>query len=438
MKMNGKIKITVVFVLLFPVTLGLMAQKNRKKRTQRERSPQQELIYDNINYLPAIKSVLLHPVSQENSLPVIELHSDDQLALAFDDLRGDVRNYYFNIEHCDAAWQPSRLSPLEYAEGFNEGRIMEYQRSVNTLQPYTHYRAQFPTDNLRPKLAGNYLLKVYEDADKQRLVLTRKFYVLAPLMSVAAQLVPSMEVSRRGTNQKLNLVVNTGGLTVNNPYQDIKVLVKQNQRPDIQQWVTTPVFVRNTELTYNKQNTLDFGGGNEFRYIDLRSLRLASERVANISIDSAVRVTLVPDENYGTASYASVFDENGNFFIRNQDKTDAATESDYIWVTFTLADDAVRDGSVYIVGGFNNYMRDESGRMTYDSTERRWQATLLLKQGLYDYEYVHVDDSGNINPTFSSGNHFETNNTYEILVYNRRQGTTWDELVGYSQISTQP
>ncbi|MBK1440466.1 DUF5103 domain-containing protein [Parapedobacter sp. ISTM3] len=424
----------VVLAVLLHIGLGIAAQKPKKKRVQRERSPQQELRYDNVNYLPVIKTVQLFPVEQENALPVIELHSNEQLTLAFDDLRADVRNYYFSIEHCDANWTPSRLSPLEYAEGFNEERVREYQPSVNTLQPYTHYRVNFPTDNIRPKLAGNYLLKVYEDADKSRLIITRRFYVLAPLMAITPQLVPSPDVSKRNKNQKLNLNVNTGGLTVNNPYQDVKILVMQNQRPDVQQWLTTPLFVSNKELTYTDNKTLDFGGGNEFRYIDLRSLRLASERVASIRIDSTASVELVPDNNYKDATYASVFDENGAFFIRNQDKANADTESDYISVTFTLEDKAVADGSVYVVGGFNNYVQEASNRMVYDTLQRAWQCTLLLKQGLYDYEYVHVSTSGAINTSFSSGNHFETNNTYQILVYNRRQGTTWDELAGYAEV----
>ncbi len=427
-------KLLPITVLLF-VCLGTMAQKQKKQRNKRERTPQQDLIYDNTNYLPAIKSVLFHPVGQESTLPVIELHTDDQLTLAFDDLRGDVRNYYLSMEHCDADWKPSRLSPLEYAEGFNEERIINYAPSVNTLQPYTHYHVDFPTRNIKPKLAGNYLLKVYEDADKRRLIISRRFYVLAPLMMVSPQLVPSVDVAKRRSNQKINIRVNTGGLTVNNPYQDIRILVMQNQRPDVQQWLTTPHFVNDNELSYNENKTLDFSGGNEFRYFDLRSLRLASERVANIKTDSAVHVDLVADEHYRDAAYASTFDENGNFFIRNQDKADANTESDYVWVNFSLVDESPTDGTVYVVGSFNNYIRGETNEMTYDAAAKAWRCSILLKQGLYDYDYVQVNPSGVVDVSFSGGNHFETGNTYQVLVYNRRPGTTWDELAGFAEIS---
>ena len=339
------------------------------------------------------------------------------------------------MEHCDADWKPSRLSPLEYAEGFNEERIVDYASSVGTVQSYTHYRVTFPTRNIKPKLAGNYLLKVYEDADKSRLVLSRRFYVLAPLMMVTPQLGPSPDVAQRNHNQKINLEVNTGGLTVNNPYQDVRILAMQNQRPDITEWLTTPQFVNNNELSYNDNRTLDFGGGSEFRYFDLRSLRLASERVTDIRLDSTIHVYLMADENEKQAAYASTFDENGQFFIRNQDKADADTESDYAWVTFSLNDADATEGTIYVVGAFNNYTCNESNRMTYNAASQVWECTILLKQGLYDYTYIHVDPTGNIDVSFADGNHFETNNTYQLLVYNRRPGTTWDELVGFAEIN---
>ena len=423
----------IILSLLFCVSAS--AQKRKKKRASRERTPQQELVYNNINYLDAIKSVQFYPVDEENAFPVIELHSDDQLLVAFDDLRGDVRNYYFSMEHCDADWKPSRLSPLEYAEGFNEERIVDYESSVGTLQSYTHYQVTFPTRNIKPKLAGNYLLKVYEDADKSRLIFSRRFYVLAPLMMVTPQLGPTPDVAKRNSNQKINLEVNTGGLTVNNPYQDVRILAMQNQRPDIIEWLTTPRFVNNNELSYNDNRTLDFGGSNEFRYFDLRSLRLATERVADIRLDSAVYAYLVTDEYDDQAAYASTFDENGHFFIRNQDKADANTESDYAWVTFSLNDEGATDGDIYVVGAFNNYNRNTTNKMTYDAASQTWKCTLLLKQGLYDYTYVRIDPSGEADVSFTNGNHFETNNTYQILVYNRRPGTTWDELVGFAEIS---
>lgn len=428
-------KKTAILLLLILLTITAFAQ--RRKRERQERSPRQELVYDNHQYLPSIKSVRLFPAQQENALPVIDLHGTEQLHLSFDDLRADVRNFFFSIEHCTADWQPSRLNQLEYAHSFNEDRILDFTSSVNTLQAYTHYRVSFPSENVRPKLAGNYLLKVYEDADKSRLLLTRKFYVVTPIITASAQLIPSTNVARRLQNQKINLTVSTANITINNPYQDIKIRVMQNQRPDLDEWLGAPQFVSDQSLIYNDTKTLDFGGSNEFRFVDLRSMRLASERVAAIAIDSAVRVRLHPDEDLSQYSYGSLFDEDGAFFIRNQDKADADSESEYAHVRFMLKDPQRANGGVYIVGAFNQYRYTDENKMSYDPASQAWTASLLLKQGLYDYEYSYVDTDGTIHPTAFSGNHFQTGNIYQILVYVRRPGTTWDELLGYTQLSTE-
>lgn len=438
---------------VFLIASSSFAQRgDRPKRTQRsqqERSLRQELRYDNHAYLPHIRTIAFHPEGQESGFPVIYMGQGDRLSLFFDDLRGDVRNFYFSIEHCSADWQPSGLSPLEYAEGFNEDRIDTYRPSIGTLQPYTTYQVEIPSKQVRPKLPGNYLLKVYEDADKRRLILTRRFYVVAPAIDVDAILRPSTDHTRRATHQKLDLTLRTGVQSIPNPHQDLRVVVLQNQRPDVREVVRKPSFISDNEIRYHDSRTLDFPGGNEFRYVDLRSLRLASERMADLWTDSLVHVRLTVDENRSGQVYGSVFDEDGAFFIRNLDRPDAVEEADYAQVTFLLkGGPAPTDvaGDVYVVGGFNAYQRTEENRLDYREDTGLWEVTLPLKQGLYDFDYVYVprsdgghatdDTSLGIQPFRFSGSHYQTGNRYQILVYYRRPGTTWDEIRGFRELST--
>ncbi|MGJ1198492.1 DUF5103 domain-containing protein [Sphingobacterium spiritivorum] len=431
--MNKCIALGVVFFLIAGICYG--QKKKKKKDNDSDRSPKQELIYDNINYLPTIQSVQLYPGTAESTLPVIDLEQKNQLLLSFDDLRADIRNFYFSIEHCDANWMPSRLSPLEYAEGFNEGRIDNYSSSKATFQPYTNYQVNFPDEYVGPKLPGNYLLKVYEDADKSRLILTRKFYVIRKLMSLSAKVTPSTIVSLRNKNQKLDVFVKTGAVTVTNPQRDLRVVALQNQRTDNMMSLSDPMFAGGSEINYNNSQTLDFKGNNEFRYVDLRSLKLGSERVSSIRIDSLVRVDLHPDEDNSTSTYASTFDENGKFYIRNMDQREATLEGDYAQVTFSLKTDQTVKGDIYIVGGFNNYQRTSAGKLHYNENLKLWQVVLPLKQGLYDYEYVLQDPSGKVITDAFSGSFYQTGNNYQILLYNRKIGTFWDELLGFGEVS---
>lgn len=115
------------------------AQKKEKKRVRMERSPEQDLRYEDVNYLPVIKSVQFYHAKEEQSLPLMTLGGGDQFFLSFDDLRADNRTYYYTIEHCTSDWRSSNLSTIEYIDGLTEDRLYDYKSSVNTLQAYTHY-----------------------------------------------------------------------------------------------------------------------------------------------------------------------------------------------------------------------------------------------------------------------------------------------------------
>ncbi len=421
--------------LVFFCLCDVQAQKRKKTRQYIEQSPEQTLVYDNKNYLPHIRTVEFYPTGKENQLPIYVLGSSEQLLLSFDDLRGDVRTYFFSIEHCDADWVPSRLNALDYAIGYNEDRIDDYKVSQGTLQPYTHYVCHFPNEYIAPKVAGNYLLKVYEDADKSRLIITRKFYVVRPLIQVESAISPSLQANKRLTNQKLNINLRTSALTINNPHRDIQLHVFQNQRYDNKMVLTQPMFIGNHEIKYNGNETLDFFGNNEFRYTDLRSTKSASGQVRELKLDTAVNVILFTDDDHGTSTYANTYDENGKFFIRNLDYSDVETQSDYAHVRFSLQTNQQVQGKIYVVGGFNNFERTPENQLVYRKDSGLWEVTLMLKQGLYDYEYVLETPDGQVVTDAFSDTFYATGNDYLILVYHRRIGTYWDEILGIGTVS---
>lgn len=432
--MMFKIKFLAILVILLPLSLHVNAQKKKKKRITIEQSPRQELVYDNVNYIDAIKTVQLATAGKENQLPIYTMGDAESLVLSFDDLRGDVRDYYYSIEHCNADWKPSRLSVLDYAEGYNEDRIVDFKQSQGTTRHYTHYKTRFPNEYVKPKVAGNFLLKVYEDADKARLVLTRRFYVLKPLVVVGTEILSSSLAKNRLSNQKLNVTIKTG-LTISNPHQDIQIHVMQNQRPDNMMILRTPMFIGTGEIKYNNSESLDFLGNNEFRYADLRSFKGGSGQIKEIQMDSLMHITLFTDEDNRDKTYATTYDENGKFYIRNLDYDNADISGDYAEVEFSLHTTPEVSGEIYLVGGYNNYQQTPENKLKYNPATQKWTVKQQLKQGLYDYEYVLVTADGKTVTDAFSGSHFQTGNDYQILVYYRRTGTYWDELLGVGNAS---
>lgn len=400
-------------------------------------SAQQSYVYDDKAYIPAIKSVQLYPLGKEGVLPVVALRSTEQLLLSFDDISGQSRNLNYTIEHCDSQWQPSRISSSEYLQTFTEDRLTNYRYSAGVRQKYVHYEQIFPNQNITPKLSGNYLLKVYEyDATKP--ILTRRFYVVNSRVSISGDVVVSPNTALRETNQKLNFQLDYGNLMVQNPYSDIRVLVTQNARPQPSAWNVKPNFVRGQQLIYNDVSTNDFPGGNEFRHFDTRSLRLNSDRIDRIYRDTANIVMLLTDHPRDKVNFTFQYDNNGKFFIFNQDGRDSRTDADYAYIYFSLAANKTsKDGSVYIVGQFNNYQLNAESKLEFDDLSNRFYTRLYLKQGVYDFEYVWVDAATNKpDLTYLEGNHFETENDYQLLVYYKPAGARWEELVGYRVLNT--
>ncbi|TCD08566.1 DUF5103 domain-containing protein [Pedobacter frigidisoli] len=394
-------------------------------------------VNENKIYLPNIKTVLCYNNTKEQSLPVIQLNSSETIAFSFDDLLAGTKNYWYTIEHCTSDWQTSRISTIDYLQGFDSDRIIDYRYSSNTTRKYTHYELTLPNTQIQPKIGGNYILKVYLDGDKKLPVISQRFYIVDNQIAVAAEVTNSFQVADRNSKQKINFTLNHA-IPIANPYQDLKAFVMQNFNSNTAQINTKPSFVRPNQLVYNDLSTNDFWGDNEFRKFDTRSLRFKGDNVKDIYRDNeSVNVMLFHDAPRNNGAFANQYDENGNFFIRNTDGRDDKTEAEYMGILFTLnAPAPSANGDAYVVGRFNNYTLGKENKLLYDAGRKQFYANIMLKQGLYDYEYVWLN---NETKTAESqpfeGSFFQTENSYQILVYYRRPGARWETLMGYTNLS---
>lgn len=392
---------------------------------------------ENKIYLANVKTVLCYNSKKEQSIPVIMLNSSETINFSFDDLLGGTKNYWYTVEHCTSDWQTSRISTLDYLQGFDNDRIINYRYSSNTARKYTHYELTLPNTQVQPKIGGNYVLKVYLDGDKNQPVISQRFYILDNQLAVAAEVTNSMQVVDRNSKQKINFTINHT-FAIPNPYQDLKAVVMQNFNSNTSIINTRPSFVRPNQLVYNDLNTNDFPGNNEFRKFDTRSLRFKGDNVKDIYRDNeSVSVMLFPDAPRNTGAFANQYDENGNFFIRNTDGRDDKTEAEYMGVLFTLNAPAPgANGDAYVIGRFNNFTLSKENKLIYDAGRKQFYANLMLKQGLYDYEYAWFNNNTKTLGSQSfEGSFFQTENSYQIFVYYRRPGARWETLVGYTNLS---
>lgn len=400
-------------------------------------------VFEEKVFNPSIRSVLLYRSGAELTPPIINYNSDEKLTFSFDDLNGGYVSYQYTFIHCNADWTPTDLWQNEYLSGYTEDYIRNYKTSFNTLQPYTNYSVEIPNENIRFKIPGNYILKVFPDGDPDHPFITKKFFVVDKNVVVNSSVKQATDINKRFSHHEVLFTVSHPQFKIDQPYTNLKVVVLQNNRWDNAKTNIPPLMIRDGELDYGyTDGTIEFEAGNEFRYFDMKSIRSSNERIRSIEIrnDSYI-VDLSHDLRRAFKPYISDQDINGKFLLKSDDATDVTDEGEYAWVNFFISfETPLVGGTMFVTGQFNDWKYDESitpdkGRMKYNFARQGYEARVLLKQGYYNYLYAYVDDKSGV-PDFTQaeGNHSETVNEYAILVYYREQGSRFDNLVAYEII----
>jgi len=401
---------------------------------------QSALLYEDMIYDPHVQTVQLIKSGTLYSFPIMDLSKPEEpLLLSFDILDKPQLDLQYTIIHCSADWQPSKLFTNDYLDGSPYESVINFNPSFNTIQHYYHYWLYVPGNYMRPKISGNYLLKVYLADNPDSILITRRFYVVDNRISISGEVKQPTYAKYRNTKQEVDFIVNYKGIDVMNPIQDIKVVLRQNQRWDNQITGLTPKYINGQVMNYDYEEENLFDGGEEFRYIDLRSYHNAGWGVQKIIYDSIYRLILYPDDDRSYKSYSSWNDLNGERIIAGENTTDKINELDYVIAYFRLLTPYPYDeGGVYLFGALSDWQTKPEFKMRYIPERNCYEAAVRLKQGYYNFQYVFVDkQTGKIDAGRFEGDHFETENNYMILVYFHSTFLNADELLGISIINSQ-
>lgn len=391
-------------------------------------------------YLSSIHNVKLNYSGNQLAYPVIRLNSADQLELNFDDINASIRSYSYTWQLCNADWSKTILSEFDYIKGFTQNRINTYRTSSIALVRYVHYMVNLPERNCAPSRSGNYLLKVFADGDTSKLLFTRRVLVVEEKATVGAQVQQPFNGQVFKTHQKLMFVVNLGNLNIMNALQQVKVCVLQNNRWDNALCSLKPTFIRPGSLEYNTEDAV-FPGGREWRWLDLRSFRLQSDRVETAKYNpNSTDVFVKPDLDRSPQRLVFYRDNDGMYYNDVSESVNPLWQADYANVHFSFVpsgNQPLVNKDVYLFGELTNYGMDENAKMVYNASKGVYETTLFLKQGYYNYTYVTIDKT-DPKPSyeFTEGNFWDTENGYTILVYYRSIGGRADELIGITRINS--
>ena len=391
-------------------------------------------------YKPNIATPQLFQYGNQLQLPVYTLNSGDRFQLEFDDLEGNYKSYYYTYQLCDYHWKPVDLSAFDYIKGFTQNRITTYRYSSIALTRYTHYQAILPEQNSLPIRSGNYIVKVFLDGDTAKLAFTKRLLVVENKAAVAASVVQLLSTQNFTTYQKVRFTVTTSDINAFSAAQQIKVVVLQNNRWDNAQKDIIPTFVRGNVLDYSNENIAQFPGGKEWRWLDLRSFRLQSDRIDHADYGKTyTNIYVVPDIDRSAQRYVYYPDYNSSFNIVTYESINPFWQGDYATVKFSFAaagGKPILGKNIYLAGQFTGFEASDKYKMRFNKSTGLYETSVFMKQGYYAYTYLLEDEKGVDNTNLLEGNYWETENNYTVLVYYKSFTDRTDQLISVGEINS--
>ena len=397
-----------------------------------------QLRFEDYTYEPTIKSVQLYPLlgsasdaARSLNPPVTQLKDNNNLWLEFDDLKPSYQQYHVKVLHCGMDWKQSPLSEIEYMPEYNDLIINDYQVSQNTKVPYYHYKIEIP----KMLLSGNYLLVVWRDRRRDDIIISRRFMVYENLIGSSATIRQAQNPGKYKTHQQIDFQVNYGAYNLMSPRDELKIIIRQNYRWDKTARNLRPFSVNESTKQldfrfFDDENT--FLASNEYRFFDSRSTYNRGLFIDKIQRGKEDDMWVSIQRDRSETAYLEANDFDGMYIIDNREATRPEIESDYIFMTFGLKTEELEaNEKIYVNGSFNEWRLDKLNEMAYDNNFGGYTATIQLKQGVYNYDFVLQKDSQPVNETAFEGNFAETQNTYEIFIYHRPVTARSEKLVGY-------
>lgn len=364
--------------------------------------------------------------------PVLTLGKSSYLRISWDEMSHDYHRYIYHIQHCTQDWKPTtEIFESDYLYGTNDLPVEEYETSFNTTQIYTHYSLTFPNRNASALLSGNYKILIYEDYDtKENPAMEVRFQVVEQEMGVTMQVSHNTDIDVNDKHQQVTLNLNYGTTRVTDPYNQIKAVVVQNRRPSRTVNGVQPDINKANGLEWQHCKELIFPAGNEYHKFEILDVNLSGMNVDNMRwYEPFYHATLWMDEV--PKNYLTTEDRNGAFVPRTDDQEANDTQSEYVIVHFTLQSERLPQ-PVYVHGEWSNGELDPECLMSYNEETGCYEASILLKQGYYNYQYITSEGA----TEHTMRDFWQTENEYQVFIYYKELGGRYDRIVGYTRVNT--
>lgn len=379
--------------------------------------------------------VQLYRTGSEAALPVAALGSQRTLTLTFDMLEAEAEPLQAYFYHADRFWERD-LFPGEYMQSFHYDQITDLQRSVGSEVRYVHYRYQFPNPNINFRVSGNYILRVTRPGREDEPLFEQPFYVSEQAFGVVMGLerlllggsaFPAVQPSVR--------FAPPSGFE-GDPF-DYAVCFLRNGRLRSTRCTDDAHLGAQPDLEFYLEPRSSFSSASAEYFVDLGVLQEGG-RIEDVDFrTSPYTVYLAPD-------YAKFAATNLDPRLQGQPIIDAAVRdagtpsigAQYVETVFRFVpeNEFPIDGRVYVTGSFAGWQHDRAHELRWVPERGRYEGTVLLKQGQYEYRFYTTSSRG---PRALSTAIPRLENTYTSFIYFRDLRYNTDRLLAASAITGQ-
>ena len=385
-------------------------------------------------FAPGFKSLQVRVEGNPLAPPVINMYTPDRIIVEFDEMAEEPRYLRYRLLHCNSDWRPSQLVETEYLDGFNQADIDNYALSESTLAHYVHYSLAVPDEDMRPTVSGNYLVQVFDEDNPDEVLLQTRFMLNENTASMTSSVTSRTDTDYNNRHQQISLDAGLDGTDVSDPFNDLRLVVVQNGRPDTRRVIDKPLRIGNRSAVYEHLASLIFPAGNEYRRFEMVNVHYPGLGIDHYDFAEPYYHAIIDtDKIRANDRYEYDEDQSGRYFIREFNSNYPAVDADYIITHFTLESPEMPGMEVYLDGDFVQRRRDADSRMVYDRNRGPYVKTMLLKQGLYNYQYLTYP-AGESATAAIEGDKYETVNEYLMLLYHRPPMSRHDRLIGAAVI----
>jgi len=393
---------------------------NRSSRTQNGAGPALAPTDDDI------RTIQVYAGSDERSLPVIQLNGGETIRLEFDLMarRGRPLSIYF--DHADRSWRRD-LSPSQYLESFQDDDLLRYDSSIGTQIPYVHYSYEFPNDDIRFRLSGNYVLRVTEQGQPDEVLFERPFFIAedtgglelsADGVVVSGQRQPSIRpIARYLPPSEIR----------GNPFGYTTCFLRNGRLPEAK-CEDRPRLTDAPALRFELPRDRAFAPVTADYFLDLSTLRIGGAIESIDRSTSPFGVLLEPDfAQFAGSSLGPTL--NGQTVVRGaQSVQNPDVSSEYVRTTFAFVppNEQPIGGRLRVAGSFTGMQVDPALEMNFVADRGRYEGHVLLKQGQYEYYYDSTDPALR---RILQQNLPRATNTYTAFVYYEDVSLNTDRLL---------